>query len=118
MLIQPGVYRESVSVSSSGTAAQPIVFRGSAAGVILDGADATIAAGVTAAVGLGLFPDFETLRKIVRVEREFEPQACNAECYDTLYRAYRRLYDQLRGLYREVNEERFRKCRKMTPSGT
>ncbi len=73
---------------------------------------------LTAAVGLGLYPDFETLRKIVRVEREFEPQACNTECYDTLYRAYRRLYDQLRGLYREVNEERFRKCRQVTPSST
>jgi xylulokinase len=66
---------------------------------------------LTAAVGLGLYSDFEALRKIVRVEREFQPQADNAECYDTLYRAYRRLYDQLRGLYREVNEERFRKCR-------
>ncbi len=73
---------------------------------------------LTAAVGLGLYPDFETLRKVVRVEREFEPQAGNAECYETLYRAYRRLYDRLRGLYHEVNEERFRKCRRVTPSGT
>jgi hypothetical protein len=46
VLIQPGVYRESVSVARSGTAAQPIVFRGSAGGAILDGADAAIAAGV------------------------------------------------------------------------
>jgi len=45
VLIQPGVYRESVSVPRSGTAAQPIVFRGNGAGAILDGADATIAAG-------------------------------------------------------------------------
>ena len=45
VLIQPGVYRESVSVPRSGTAARPIVFRGNGAGAILDGADATIAAG-------------------------------------------------------------------------
>ena len=45
VLIQPGVYRESVTVNVSGTASQPIVFRGNAAGVILDGADAAIAAG-------------------------------------------------------------------------
>jgi xylulokinase len=64
---------------------------------------------LTAAVGLGLYSDFEALRKVVRVEREFEPQACNAECYESLYRAYRRLYGCLRGLYRQVNEERFRK---------
>ena len=46
VLIQPGIYRESVSVSVSGTANQPIVFRGAGPGVIVDGADETIAAGV------------------------------------------------------------------------
>jgi xylulokinase len=65
---------------------------------------------LTAAVGLGLYPNVEALKSIVRVEREFEPQSCNAECYETLYRAYRRLYGCLHGLYREVNEVRFRKC--------
>lgn len=44
--IAPGVYREAVTVPASGTAAQPIVFRGSAPGAVLDGADAAIAAGV------------------------------------------------------------------------
>jgi hypothetical protein len=47
VLIQPGVYRETVSVPRSGTAVQPIVFRGNGPGAILDGADAAIAAGVT-----------------------------------------------------------------------
>lgn len=46
ILIQPGIYRESVSLTVSGTADQPIVFRGAASGVIVDGADETIAAGV------------------------------------------------------------------------
>ena len=54
--IQPGVYRESVSVTHSGTASQPIVFRGAAPGVIVDGADETIAGGVTwTAVGGGVY---------------------------------------------------------------
>lgn len=44
--IAPGVYRESVTVARSGTAGQPIVFRGSGPGAVLDGADAAIAAGV------------------------------------------------------------------------
>ncbi len=44
--IAPGVYRESVALATSGTAAQPIVFRGSAPGAILDGADGAIASGV------------------------------------------------------------------------
>lgn len=45
--IAPGVYRESVTVPTSGTAAAPIVFRGEGPGAILDGADAAIAAGVS-----------------------------------------------------------------------
>jgi hypothetical protein len=47
MLIQPGVYRESVTVPTSGTASQPIVFRGAAAGAALDGSDETTLTGVT-----------------------------------------------------------------------
>jgi xylulokinase len=70
-----------------------------------------VGAALTAAIGLGLYPDFEALKDIVRVEREFEPQTCNAETYDCLYRAYRHIYSCLRGLYREVNEVRFRECR-------
>ncbi len=46
ILIQPGIYLESVTVPTSGTAAQPIVFRGAAPGVILDGADETVHGGV------------------------------------------------------------------------
>lgn len=76
-----------------------------------------VGAALTAAVGLGLYPDFQSLKKIVRVERDFEPQACYAACYDDLYRAYRKLYGCLRHLYREVNGERF-KCRAGTSPGT
>jgi xylulokinase len=64
---------------------------------------------LTAAVGLGLYPNFQALKGVVRVEREFEPDAGNAEVYALLYRTYHRLYDRLRDLYREVNEVRFRK---------
>jgi hypothetical protein len=56
VLIRPGVYRESVAVPRSGTSAQPIVFRGTEPGVILDGADGTIAAGVEwTPVGSGVY---------------------------------------------------------------
>jgi xylulokinase len=68
---------------------------------------------LTAAVGLGIYPDFESLKKIVRVEREFEPQTSNAECYDDLYRTYKRLYSSLRGLYRQVNDERLSKSQEV-----
>jgi xylulokinase len=65
---------------------------------------------LAAAVGLGLYPDFEALKGVVRVEREFEPQAGNGEVYGCLYAAYRRIYRCLRRLYREVNEVRFQEC--------
>jgi hypothetical protein len=38
--VAPGVYRESVTVPRSGTASQPIVFRGDGNGVVLDGSAA------------------------------------------------------------------------------
>ncbi|MFQ6100032.1 MAG: FGGY-family carbohydrate kinase [Anaerolineae bacterium] len=66
-----------------------------------------VGAALTAGIGLGLYSDFEALRKVVCVEREFEPQACNAEVYDCLYQAYHRIYGCLQKLYREVNEVRF-----------
>ena len=44
--IAPGLYREQVNVSVSGTDAEPVVFRASAPGVVLDGADPAILAGV------------------------------------------------------------------------
>ncbi len=54
--IAPGIYRESVAVPRSGSAAQPIVFRGEAAGAILDGSDAAIAQGAAfVAVGNGVY---------------------------------------------------------------
>jgi hypothetical protein len=51
ILIQPGVYRETVNVPASGTAAQPIVFRGNGPGAVLDGADGAVAAGVAWTAG-------------------------------------------------------------------
>jgi Right handed beta helix region len=62
--VAPGIYREAVNVPRSGTSVQPIVFRGQGAGVILDGADAAIVAGVPwTAGGSGVYqrvPGFDT----------------------------------------------------------
>ncbi len=54
ILIAAGVYRERVVITRSGTAGQPIVFRGAGAGVVLDGADQAIAQGAAfTAIGDG-----------------------------------------------------------------
>ncbi len=75
ILVAPGVYRESVTVTASGTAAQPIVFRGAGPGAVLDGADATIAGGASwAAGGNGVFSrpiDFATGHVVTELGRLF-----------------------------------------------
>ncbi len=63
---------------------------------------------LTAAVGLGLYPDFSALKRVVKVEGQFEPQGANAAIYEMMYHTYRELYGRLRGLYHHVNEVRFR----------
>ncbi len=73
-----------------------------------------VGAALGAAVGLGLYPGFESLRDVVRVEHEFEPRTENAEVYDVLYHAYQDVYRRLRSLYRQVNEVRFRVCQPQT----
>jgi xylulokinase len=65
---------------------------------------------LTAAVGLGIYPDFQSLKKVVRVTREFLPQSCNGKCYDELFKTYKKIYGCLQGLYHEVNEARFKSC--------
>jgi xylulokinase len=62
---------------------------------------------LTAAVGLGLYPDFESLASVVTAERTFEPHAEHAAIYDFLFATYKEVYRDLRGLYRRVNERRF-----------
>ena len=72
---------------------------------------------LTAAVGLGMYPDFESLRSVVSVAREFEPCTDAVECYEILYRAYQKLYHCLRRLYHEVNEDVFASARLRPPEG-
>jgi xylulokinase len=67
--------------------------------------------GLIAAIGLGLYPDVAALKKIVQVERVFEPNRETAGIYDHLFPAYREIYKSLRRLYRSVNEKRFQRER-------
>jgi xylulokinase len=67
-----------------------------------------VGAAMVAAIGLGIYPDFPSLKRVVKVTDVFEPQGCNAEIYDRLYNGYRQVYKALRKLYRKANEERFR----------
>jgi xylulokinase len=69
-----------------------------------------VGAALVAAVGMGLYPDFESLRRVVKVDSIYEPQPGNSEVYDSLYHHYRQIYRNLRGFYRKLNKARLQTC--------
>lgn len=60
-----------------------------------------------AAIGLGIYPDFASLKEVVRVEETCEPRPETRAVYDTLYGSFQEIYRSLRGVYRRINQERF-----------
>ena len=61
---------------------------------------------MAAAVGLGIYKDFESLKKVVSVESTFEPQSKNRAVYDFLYHSFKELYPSLKGFYERINKQR------------
>jgi xylulokinase len=66
-----------------------------------------VGAALIAAVGLGIYPDFESLKKVIKVDRVFEPQPRNSDIYNSLYGSYHEVYSSLKNFYRKLNKERF-----------
>jgi xylulokinase len=69
-----------------------------------------VGAALIAAVGLGIYPDFESLKKVIKVDKVFEPQPRNSDIYNSLYGSYHEVYSSLRNFYRKLNKERFDKA--------
>jgi len=65
-----------------------------------------VGAAMTAAVGLGIYKDFESLKDVVSAEFTFEPRPANREVYDFLYMHYKELYTDLKGFYTSINKDR------------
>jgi len=65
-----------------------------------------VGAAMTAAVGLGIYKDFESLKDVVSPEFTFEPRPANREVYDFLYPLYKELYTDLKGFYTRINKDR------------
>ena len=63
-----------------------------------------LGAAIAAAVGAGLYPDFETAtRNMVRVKDRFAPDPANSRTYDDLYTdVYRNMYRALKPSYRAI----------------
>jgi len=64
-----------------------------------------IGVALVAAVGLGIYPGFEALESVTRVDRTFDPQRENFKAYDPLYDSFRESYGRLRPLYKKLNEK-------------
>lgn len=62
-----------------------------------------VGAALVAAIGLEIYPDFESIRPLVPIERVIEPDNSHSQAYDELYHAYRKVYPALRGIYHDLN---------------
>ena len=63
-----------------------------------------VGAALVAAVGMGIYPDFEALKGVVKVDKVFQPQAQSYPVYDRLFRSYQESYGSLRRFYKRLNE--------------
>lgn len=63
-----------------------------------------LGAAIDAAVGLGLYPDFDSaIAAMTRIGKVFEPIAANHAMYDRLYkRVYKKMYVRLQPMYQEI----------------
>jgi sugar (pentulose or hexulose) kinase len=66
----------------------------------------SLGAAIDAAVGLRLYPDFDTaIQAMTRIGRVFEPRPHHVMTYDRLYhRVYRQMYARLQPLYQEIQQ--------------
>jgi sugar (pentulose or hexulose) kinase len=65
-----------------------------------------LGAAIDAAVGLGLYPDFQTaVKAMTHVGEVYEPNQKHIRLYDALYRdVYKKLYKKLKPLYERIRE--------------
>ncbi len=65
-----------------------------------------LGAAIDAAVGLGLYPDFDAaVRSMTHVGKVFQPDGATRALYDGLYqRVYKKMYERLQPLYEEIRD--------------
>jgi len=64
-----------------------------------------IGAALVAAVGLGIYPSFEALESVTRVENIFEPRPETFKTYDPLFDSFKESYGRLRVFHKRLNEK-------------
>ena len=64
---------------------------------------AAVGAALIAAIGVGIHAGFEAVKPLVPAIQTFQPDPVNQAAYEQYYRAYRKIYPALKGLYHELN---------------
>jgi xylulokinase len=59
-----------------------------------------------AALGLGAYPDYLSMRNVVKLRKMFKPRSEYAGLYDGAFETFKESYKSLKKLYRRVNAER------------
>lgn len=60
-------------------------------------------AALIAAVGLGAYPDYVSLRNVIKIRQTFTPRSEYASLYDEAFITFKESYKRLKKLYRRVN---------------
>jgi xylulokinase len=63
----------------------------------------TVGAAMIAAVGLGVYKDFDSLEKLFKVKATFTPSADNAKVYETMYDCFKKAYKGLTPIHNLLN---------------
>jgi xylulokinase len=66
-----------------------------------------LGAAMCAAVGLGIYKDFSSIKDVVQIENTYIPQEENYDIYDKLFISYKSIYYSLKKAYEEINASRF-----------
>jgi xylulokinase len=64
-----------------------------------------IGAALVAAVGLGIYPSFEALESVTKVDKTFDPRQENFKMYDPLFDSFKESYGRLRVFHKRLNEK-------------
>lgn len=69
-----------------------------------------IGTAMIAAVGLGKYKDFDSIKEIAQIDKTYDPNPVNAQIYDDIYSSFKDMYPALKKLYHQINSTRFRNC--------
>ena len=69
----------------------------------------SIGTAACAFVGGGVFKTFDDVNRMIKVEKVFEPQQEQQEVFNELFKSYKELYFELKGVYDRINSKRFSK---------